>query len=100
MESRFTYHKRDGVTRTLVHDDAVPHQFRVFTEVEMDSVLKSIEMEKDLPVINPKSPNKLVARVPMTIYEQSIHEQWDEAKWKQWLNDPDNKAFRIWPGRV
>lgn len=100
MERRFNYHNRDGVKRTLIHDDANRHQIRIHTQVEMDSVLASIEMEKNLPVTNPRSPNKLVARVPMTIYEQAHHEGWDEAKWKQWLNDPDNKAFRIWPGRV
>jgi hypothetical protein len=24
----------------------------------------------------------------------------DMVKWKAFLNDPDNKAFRIWPGRL
>lgn len=99
METRFRYHSQDGVTRTVVHDDADPRgKFRVFTEMQMDGVLASIERDRDN--IRPGSLNKLVARVPMTVYEQSIHEGWDEDKWKSWLNDPDNKAFRIWPGRV
>lgn len=99
METRFRYHSGDGVTRTLIRDDADPKgKFHVHTQVEMDSILASIEQDRDN--IRPGSVNKLVARVPMTIYEQAIHEGWDEDRWKQWLNDPDNKAFRIWPGRV
>lgn len=47
-----------------------------------------------------KGAMKLVARVPATIYEQSLREEWDDAKWADWLNDPDNRAFRVWAGRV
>lgn len=79
-------------------DSEDPYKLRVFTEVEMDSVLESVKRDRDN--IRPGSTNKLVARVPMTIMEQSIHEQWDEADWKKWLNDPDNAAFRVWQGRV
>lgn len=44
---------------------------------------------------------KLIARgVPAFIWEQSEREGWDEKKWAEWLNDPDNRAFRVWPGRV
>lgn len=100
MERRQVYYRSDGVTRTAVTDTEKPFQIKVFTEVEMDAVLDSIKLEREARVVNPKSPNKLVARVPMTIMEQSIHEQWDEADWKKWLNDPDNAAFRIWKGRV
>ena len=99
-ENRQVYYHLDGVKRTAITDSSKPNQLRVFTEVEMDDVLDSIKREREARVINPRSPNKLVARVPMTIMEQSIHEQWDDADWKKWLNDPANKAFRIWPGRV
>lgn len=45
---------------------------------------------------------KHVAEVPMVIYQQAMREGWvhDKAKWKRWLNDPDNKLFRTWPGKV
>lgn len=75
-----------------------PDQFTVHTEVEMDEVLEGIKRARDSVV--PGSTNKLVARVPMTVYEQSLLGQWDEAAWKKWLNDPDNAAFRVWQGRV
>lgn len=99
MESRFKYHSQDGVTRTIVHDDAGPsHHFQVHTQLEMDGILSSIDQDRDN--IRPGSVNKLVARVPMTIYEQALHEGWDEDDWKKWLNNPENKPFRIWPGKI
>lgn len=98
MESRIVYRQDSGVRRTSIVDEANPHQLRVYTEVEMDEVLEGIKRARDNQ--NPNSRDKLVARVPMTVMEQSIHEQWDEADWKKWLNDPDNAAFRVWQGRV
>ena len=43
-----------------------------------------------------------VATIPAAVVQQMMNEgSWnDEAHLKKWLNDPDNKCFRIWPGRV
>ena len=98
MESRIVYRNSDGVKRTALVDHENPHKFTVHTEVEMDEVLEGIKRARDGVV--PGSTNKLVARIPLTVYEQSLLEQWDEADWKKWLNDPDNAAFRIWRGQV
>jgi hypothetical protein len=98
MESRIVYRNSDGVKRTALVDHENPNKFTVHTQVEMDAVLAGIKRDRELQ--DPKSTNKLVARVPMTIMERSIHEQWDEADWKKWLNDPDNAAFRVWQGQV
>lgn len=99
MEQTYTYYNRDGVSRKFVTNSDKPFQVNVYTEVEMDEVLESIKREREAPVVA-KSNNKLLARVPLTVYEKSIHEQWDEGDWKKWLNDSDNAAFRIWGGRV
>lgn len=99
-ERRQVYYSSGGVTRTAITDTEKPFQLKVFTEQQMDAVLESVKLEREARVINPRSPNKLVARVPMTVMETSIHEQWDDADWKKWLNDPANDAFRIWRGRV
>lgn len=98
MESRIVYRNSDGVRRTSITDTDKPGQLQVFTEVEMDEVLESIKRARETE--RPGSTNKLVAKVPMTVMERAIHEQWDEADWKKWLNDPDNAAFRVWQGRV
>lgn len=92
------YRNSDGVKRTLHADEATPGVIRVFTEVELDSILESIKRDRDN--IRTGSTNKLVARVPMTVMEKSIHEQWDEGDWKKFLNDPANAHLRIWQGQV
>lgn len=98
MESRIVYRNSDGVKRTALVDHEKPHQFTVHTEVEMDAVLEGIKRDREQ--VKAHSTNKLVARVPMTVYEQSLLEHWGEADWKKWLNDSDNAAFRVWRGRV
>lgn len=86
--------------RTALVDWEKPHEFTVHTEVEMDEVLDSIKRARELEESKTFPLNRLLAKVPMTVYETSIVEQWDEADWKKWLNDPDNAAFRVWRGRV
>jgi len=57
---------------------------------------------KNLSYNKQRKELKHVAEVPMVIYQQAIREGWanDRKKWKKWLNDPDNKLFRIWQGKV
>ena len=45
---------------------------------------------------------KHVARVPASVVEKAILEGWfhDQKAWDRWLNDPQNKPFRVWEGRV
>lgn len=45
---------------------------------------------------------RLAARIPWPIVQQAQREGWihDSNRWKQFLNDPDNRAFRVWPGKV
>lgn len=100
MESRILYRNSDGVRRTFLLDWEKPNEFVVHTEVEMDEVLKNIAVDREAELSKRFKTNRVLARVPMTVYEQSLLEQWDEADWKKWLNDPDNAAFRVWPGQV
>lgn len=94
-----TYRDADGVKRVIIYDETEPDKFVIRTEVQMDGVIESNKIARELHPTG--STNKLVAKgVPMTVVEQSIREQWDDSDWKKWLNDPDNAAFRIWPGRI
>jgi hypothetical protein len=99
MEYKKVYRNSDGVRRTSIVDEETPHKLTVFTEVDMTQAIENNKIAREL---HPRrSMNKLLARsVPMTVVEKSIHEQWDDNDWKKWLNDPDNAAYRIWPGRV
>lgn len=98
MEHRLVYRNSDGIRRTSIVDDDHPEILRVDTQLQMDEILGSIERDRE--EVRPFSTNKLVARVPMTIYETSVHEEWDEDRWKKWLNSPEAEPFRIWRGRV
>jgi hypothetical protein len=99
VEYKRTYRDSDGVRRTSIYDEEKPNELTVFTQVDLT---QAIENNKIVREQHPRrSMNKLLARsVPMTVAEQAIREQWDDNDWKRWLNDPDNAAFRIWPGRV
>ena len=97
-EVKYKYRDSYGVKRTMIADDEDDTVFHVNTELELDGILESVKRDRELQVAG--SANKTVARVPMTIVEQSIHEQWDDDQWKRWLNDPQNEPFRIWKGRV
>lgn len=92
------YRNNDGVRRTLITDTDKPHDITVHTEVVMDEVLESVKRARENHPNN--SANKHLAKVPMTVYERSILEDWDDSDWKKWLNDPDNALFRVWQGAV
>lgn len=99
MESKLVYRNSDGVRRTSIVDSSNPGELTVLTEVVMDSVIENNKIMREL---HPRrSTNKLVARgIPLTVYEQSVREDWDDKRWNQWLNDPDNAVFRIWQGWI
>ena len=99
MEIKRVYRNSDGVRRTSIWEDDKPEILHVKTEVDLT---QAIENNHRLRELHPRrSMNKLVARgVPLTVYEQSVREQWDDKRWAQWLDDPDNAAFRVWQGRV
>lgn len=83
----------------MISDDDRPGIIRVYTEADMTELVDNNRRLEEV-LAGSKSTNKLVARVPMTVYEKSILEDWDESDWTKWLNDPDNQAFRVWRGRV
>jgi hypothetical protein len=45
---------------------------------------------------------KHVARVPLTVVEQAMRDGSfnDPEFWRKWCNNPENRDFRVWQGRV
>jgi hypothetical protein len=97
MTSRI-YKNSDGVRRTILTDNDRPGEFTVKTEQDVEPVLDSVERDRAMMAHN--GHNKLLARIPVTIFERSVHEGWDEADWARWLNSSEAAPFRIWQGRV
>ena len=100
MTERKVVYRDDGVVkRTMIWEDDDPETVHVHTEQDLE---QAVENNKILRELHPRrSINKLLARgVPVSVWEQSIRESWDDGDWKRWLNDPDNAAFRVWHGLV
>lgn len=98
MQRAFVYADANGVRRTLIADDERPDQFTVRTEQDIEPVLDSVARDRELMAND--GDNKLAARIPVSIYERSVHEEWSEADWKRWLNSAEAEPFRIWKGRL
>jgi hypothetical protein len=97
-ERRTTYRNGDGVRRTLITDDERPEDFVIQTEQVLDEILGSVERDRE--TMSHNGVNKLLARIPIEIYELSVHQQWDEGDWARYLNSAEAAPFRIWRGRV
>lgn len=99
-EHKVLYRNSEGIRRWSVTDDDKPGKLGVYTEVDTDSILAEVREAREADAARSRPINRHLAVVPMTVYEQSIHENWDDAKWRRWLNDPDNASLRVWGGRV
>ena len=97
-ERQRIYRDRDGVRRTMLWDDEDPDQVTVHTQQDVEPVLDSVE--RDRAMMAHDGVNKLLARIPVSIFERSVHEQWDDGDWKRWLNSSEAAPFRIWRGAV
>ena len=61
-----------------------------------------IEHATKLRELEPGKNFSHAAEIPKVIWNKALREGWhnDPKAWKKWLNDPDNKPFRVWPGRI
>lgn len=98
---RFTYRNDGVVTREAINDRQGTH-FVIATEMECEQLIRSNRAREEARQGAKDEVFRPVASIPLPLAEQMMREGWfhDDAKMKQWLNDPDNRAFRIWGGRV
>ncbi len=96
---RITYSSWGGaIQREILTDWERPYEFAQRTTVHLPDLE---ENNRRLADAHPRRGSlKVLARVPMTVYEQSVREEWSDEDWRRWLNDSDNKPFRVWPGSV
>jgi len=87
---------KDGMTSELITED---EKLIGLTTQNVDKTINYVKELRDNPV---GKEFRHCAEVPMVIWEKSIQEGWnnDSSAWKKWLNDPDNKIFRTWQGKV
>jgi len=61
-----------------------------------------IEAVKNYSELQPGKEFRHVAEIPMVIYQKMLREGSvkDKQHLKKWLNNPDNKMFRVWKGKI
>lgn len=97
MEQRQIYDHRGTVIREVRYSG--PEEAVFVTREICDPLLDKVQREREL---TQSKDMKLAARIPITVVEQAMREGWfnDKARWRRWLNDPDNRGFRVYQGRV
>lgn len=83
--------------KTIMHEE--DGKTYVESRQDVEPLIEWIGRAKD----RPQDPEfRHAAEVPMTVLNQAFIEGWfhDPKAWKKWLNDPDNRAFRVWEGRL
>jgi hypothetical protein len=74
-------------------------KFVLNTKQDIAPVIEHAKFLKSKP---PGKNFRHVAEIPLVIYHQAVREGWseDQNAWKRFLNNPDNKLFRSWEGKV
>lgn len=103
-ETKILY-KADGTVarQVVLHEDgAVTDQTKHAIEPHLEYAKYLRETHPTQKVAGNHAGWKEVAYVPPWVLEQAMREgrMDDKEWWKKWLNDADNKAFRITNGRI
>jgi hypothetical protein len=61
-----------------------------------------LDLCKNLSELKPGKEFRHVAEIPMVIYQQMVRDGSirDKQALRKWLNNPDNKYFRVWKGKI
>lgn len=88
----------DARKYTVMHKD-VDGQWFLETRQDCEPIVEFCKAAKD----KPQDPVfKHVAEIPMSVIGQWMRDGCldDEKTVRRWLNDPDNRDFRIWEGKL
>ena len=90
-------HDRHARKYSLAHlEDGV---WRQETRQDCEPIVEFCKWAKN----KPQDPTfRHVAEIPMTVIGQWMREGCldDEAHVRRWLNDPENRDFRVWEGKI
>lgn len=96
---RFIYDQFGTAIRSM-HVDTATGSFTTQLSVDCEPVIEQNKAERDQ--ITGKEIFRKAATVPVHVAEQAFREGWfhDDKAWAKWLNDPENRDFRVWEGRI
>lgn len=92
----------DGVVRRHAVNDRQGKHFVIASEMECEQLIKANRAQREALAGAKDECFRLAARVPMPVVEKamldgSFH---DDDFWRKWMNNPENRDFRVWEGRV
>lgn len=93
------YDQYGNVIRSYAVDETTgDFQFRM--EMEADDMIAENKRLRENQT--GKEEFRLAARIPAPIVEKAMIEGWfhDDKAWERWMNNGDNREFRVWEGRV
>lgn len=101
MDHRNFDYRNDGTVRRHAHNDTEGGRVVIASEMECEALIRSNRARAE----NLKTKGETfrpVASIPLPLAERMMQEGTfnDDDAMKKWLNDPDNRAFRIWGGRI
>lgn len=94
------YNPATGKKSTLILDDDAPDKMHVSWEQDVSDIVKQNRWDEE----NHKSGGdmKFAARIPLAVWNhlQEVGIAKDPEALKKWLNDPENREFRVWKGHL
>lgn len=100
MSSKSALLEHFGFKAEIFHADPdKPDSFTIETVQDVSPIIKAASILADQV---PGKDFRHAAFIPDYVMDQAFKEGWfnDRKKWKDWANNPENKAFRTWPGRL
>jgi len=97
--TRHIYDQFGHAVRTL-HVDQATGDFTTHLALDCEPIVEQNKAERERQT--GKETFRKVASVPVHVVEQAMREGWfhDDKAWARWLNDGDNRDFRVHEGRV
>ena len=98
-----------GITKTILHSDDSEGKIHIETKQDVQPVLEENKIRHNLGEFHNKKKDWYhAASIPLVVVQQLVKKGImhphgavkDKARFKKWVNDPDNRAFRIWQGNV
>ena len=103
MSKRLFSHDPLTGMREYFHYDEVNDRAYLSSEQDVTDIVEENKRTlNEATSLHRWGDGKLVARIPMQLYAdlQRRGITKNKAAFKRWLNDPDNRFFRVFPGKV
>lgn len=67
---------------------------------DIEPALDLARLSRD--TVTPSKEMRLAAIIPQDVLDRAFREGWynDKKAWKKWMNEPQNRPFRVWEGRT